>query len=104
MRIVGTDIYVAYEDSFDLTLNLSEDYKDIIMKFSFDLKSITKEDVNDKTVTFSINSNYTTEKPGEYYYEVIGKNDEGQTTLIKKSLFVIEETARYAAKMTTTFE
>ena len=101
MRIVGTDIYVAYEDSFDLTLNLSEDYEDIIMKFSFDLKSITKG-VNDKIVTFSINSDHTTEKPGEYYYEVIGKKGDEQTTLIKKSLFVIEETARYAAKMTTT--
>lgn len=102
MKIIGTDIYIAYEDFSFLTLLIEGDYSSILMNFSFDGLYI-EEDLIEGVVVFKITGQHTTQKPGEYFYEVVGLDEqENKTTLIKKSLFVIEETARYAAGITET--
>lgn len=101
MKIIGTNIHMPYEDSSFLTLLINESYNSISMNFSFDEESL-KGDLIEGGVVFKITRQHTTQKPGEYFYEIVGYKDGEKTTLVKKSSFVIEETARYAAGITET--
>lgn len=99
MRISGTDIYIPHGDSGVLSLKGNFN-GELIMRFSF--LDITNENyiILASSNSFKIDWRATGKEPSTYFYEIIEFHQGLKKTLVKKSLFVIEETARSAAGMT----
>lgn len=99
MRISGTDIYISQGDGAKLTVNVNGDFDAAKMRFSFEIDTninfIEIDEPFSNEVVFEINREFLRGiDPGEYFYDIIVEKDEKQKTIIKKSLFVIEKTAR----------
>lgn len=98
MKIIGTDIYIPHCDSFDLTINLDQDFDELSLNLSFENIKIEGRYLSNNSWSFSIDHNITNYKPGQYEYNIVGIYLEDGvkevTTIVKRSLFVIEETAR----------
>lgn len=120
MRISGTDIYIAQGDSGSLTLTFEEAQTGLNIFIGvlvrndkddgdvfYENDNLNSKEPNSETglyeYTFEIPSSVT-QKAGKYYYDVYIsiENEEGskQTTIINKSLFVVEESARKSIKNT----
>lgn len=104
MRISGTDIYIAQGDTAKLTL-IFDDAEDQTVEFY--LNTDTEEPFDTATVTSkkAVFTLFADLDPGEYYYDVVlihgnledpedPEDPMGYTTIIRKALFVVEETAR----------
>lgn len=109
MRISGTDIYIAKGDTANLTLSFEEEqnkneiHYEIWFSNGENIDGIIQE--NSKNVLFTIETEEFS--IGTHYYDIIAiKTDSLEesededisetltTTIIRKSLFVVEETAR----------
>lgn len=112
MRISGTDIYIAAGDKATLSLNFGKGNAHEGVEFYLsgidypifgthgnpeggegqEIKEQKSQTNDDGVVTFFIDTKFIL--PGKYYYDIVFSNS---TTIIRKALFVVEETARTTA-------
>lgn len=96
MRISGRDIYIAQGDSGNVKVEFEEEL--VGKTFTIYINGINKSVVGSytptsKSVYFALTNEHT-ERSGKYYYDLILEEGAAKYTLINKSIFSVENTAR----------